>query len=121
MAAVPYEALFVETLMPLMRSLGDVQASVTTTPLQNDSFRYELALASGTTRVAATLESRSDYFDVDRLVQMMNELFAQASSPSRVHPLRTDDQTAALLCAPPKIARALAKELGFSLARRSPT
>lgn len=120
MAEVPYRELFIETLVPLMKHLGEVEVVVTTTSLPNDSFRYELSLAAGAARVATTLDSRSDYFDVERIVQMTNELFAQSSSPSRVHPLRTGDQTVVLLCAPPKVARALAKELGFSLARRTP-
>jgi hypothetical protein len=111
---VPYAELFEETLAPLAHELAPIEIRVETTgPV------YILRLAARGAAVDVRFEDESDYYDVGRILALWNTLFERAGASSRLHALTTGDQTGLVLCAPPKIARLLAKTFRLKLVKAS--
>jgi hypothetical protein len=115
---VPYGELLQESLIPIASSLGRVVAGVGR-KLEGEQCTYKIALVTKDAGVATAFTESSDYFHVPALIELWNQLFEAKSSHKRFMEIESEDQTALILCATPKAAKALAVKHGLeiSLAR----
>lgn len=119
-APVPYATLLEESFAPLVRELSSIEVRVEATALPDGStFAYAIHLRANEIEVDTRFEDASDYYDVARILRLFDALLERAGARSRFHSLATGDQSAIVMCAPPKQARAIAKKFRLRILKAS--
>lgn len=119
-APVPYRELIEETLAPLARELAPLGVRVVVEPIAGTtSFAYAISLRARDVEVDARIDDAGDGYDVDRVLALFDALLVRVGASSRMHRVTTDDQTAMIVCAPPRAAKAIAKQFRLRLSKRA--